>query len=470
MNKEKTDIIFSLGEDKAREHYTGELPDYLHYGFTEDDVIDLIALTADDKLRHARDSDFWVPIHAWRVLGQLGAQQAIKPLLDIFDDLMETDNDWALSELPCVMGLIGPSAIVPLASYMRDKRHTEYARVMAMDGLCEIAKKDATVRADILTIYRAYLKDPDLEMSAMNGLLLACTLDLDGKELAEDIRPLFDKECVDLGVVGDMEDVEIALGLRDERETPRLSFEQMYGISREYIGDMTQQQILDMLDKELEKPTDEEDVVAWLNYYVMFYGNDDSVLDASELDGFCAALACSPEMIVPSTWIPAMWGGEELMPEWESVQEAQHFNEFLFIAYNHVISALNDNQYEPLFWLSNVDGKQGEMVDEWCGGFLKGVDLWGALSSIDAVIVDKALAPIRLFATQSGFEKLRTMTVDEIEQHQGLIEPATKQLFLYFLENRNDLVSPVTRNEAKIGRNDPCPCGSGKKYKKCCLH
>jgi len=24
------------------------------------------------------------------------------------------------------------------------------------------------------------------------------------------------------------------------------------------------------------------------------------------------------------------------------------------------------------------------------------------------------------------------------------------------------------RNEAKVGRNDPCPCGSGKKFKKCC--
>ena len=24
------------------------------------------------------------------------------------------------------------------------------------------------------------------------------------------------------------------------------------------------------------------------------------------------------------------------------------------------------------------------------------------------------------------------------------------------------------RSEAKVGRNDPCPCGSGKKYKKCC--
>ncbi|MEQ1674882.1 MAG: SEC-C metal-binding domain-containing protein [Candidatus Nitrotoga sp.] len=28
---------------------------------------------------------------------------------------------------------------------------------------------------------------------------------------------------------------------------------------------------------------------------------------------------------------------------------------------------------------------------------------------------------------------------------------------------------PYIRPEPKIGRNDPCPCGSGKKYKKCCL-
>ncbi len=27
---------------------------------------------------------------------------------------------------------------------------------------------------------------------------------------------------------------------------------------------------------------------------------------------------------------------------------------------------------------------------------------------------------------------------------------------------------PIVREEPKIGRNDPCPCGSGKKYKKCC--
>jgi preprotein translocase subunit SecA len=29
-------------------------------------------------------------------------------------------------------------------------------------------------------------------------------------------------------------------------------------------------------------------------------------------------------------------------------------------------------------------------------------------------------------------------------------------------------IEPIRRQEKKIGRNEPCPCGSGKKYKKCC--
>ena len=38
----------------------------------------------------------------------------------------------------------------------------------------------------------------------------------------------------------------------------------------------------------------------------------------------------------------------------------------------------------------------------------------------------------------------------------------------YFVDGK--LVPPVTevRTQPKVGRNDPCPCGSGKKYKKCC--
>ena len=34
-------------------------------------------------------------------------------------------------------------------------------------------------------------------------------------------------------------------------------------------------------------------------------------------------------------------------------------------------------------------------------------------------------------------------------------------------EEAEEKTQPVKRESKKIGRNDPCPCGSGKKYKKC---
>jgi uncharacterized protein YecA (UPF0149 family) len=39
-----------------------------------------------------------------------------------------------------------------------------------------------------------------------------------------------------------------------------------------------------------------------------------------------------------------------------------------------------------------------------------------------------------------------------------------------FLRSQRGEVESIDRIAAKIGRNDRCPCGSGKKYKKCCLH
>ena len=34
----------------------------------------------------------------------------------------------------------------------------------------------------------------------------------------------------------------------------------------------------------------------------------------------------------------------------------------------------------------------------------------------------------------------------------------------------SDRTRPIENVTTKLGRNDPCPCGSGKKYKKCCMH
>ena len=52
------------------------------------------------------------------------------------------------------------------------------------------------------------------------------------------------------------------------------------------------------------------------------------------------------------------------------------------------------------------------------------------------------------------------------EDLQPLIEPQEKAMF--FSHSGEETAAPKKREGKKVGRNDPCPCGSGKKYKRCC--
>jgi len=58
-------------------------------------------------------------------------------------------------------------------------------------------------------------------------------------------------------------------------------------------------------------------------------------------------------------------------------------------------------------------------------------------------------------------------SVDEIEE--AFQRRKKKELEQARMAGAGDMqVQQVVRSGAKVGRNDPCPCGSGKKYKKCC--
>ena len=448
MTTAKTDILFTLGEASRG---SGDWPDYLQYGFDQSDEAALLELVADQSL-YTADGDskeVWVPLHAWRTLGQLRSQRAVRPLIALFDELVE--DDWALSELPKVMGMIGQTALEPLSGFFIEQNHDEFARVMALDGLCEIAQRHPDQRGDVLRCYKNYLQQPDTSTTALNGLLVSYLLDLDAKELIDDIRTLFNRQCVDISCAGDLEEVEIKLGFRTERSTPK-------------------PRLYDHLDfSSLPRP-ESDDLIELIEYYLDYHGNDESVLDASELDGYFAAIGCAPHTIMPSLWMPGIWGGEELSPRWENVQDLQEFNQLIMTFYNHVMASMNEASHEAMFMEHEVDGRTYTIVDEWCEGFLRGVNLWGPIPSADAIVLETALEPIRLFATERGFEQLDKLSDDEIEQHQQAIEPAVRKLFLHFFEQRKQQSQPVVTAGQKVGRNDPCPCGSGKKYKKCCLH
>ena len=52
--------------------------------------------------------------------------------------------------------------------------------------------------------------------------------------------------------------------------------------------------------------------------------------------------------------------------------------------------------------------------------------------------------------------------------HHELAEFRKSEEKWYFYDGKAPQVRQVVRNAPKVGRNDPCPCGSGKKFKKCC--
>ncbi len=444
---DKTAILFQLGPANDHRNWL----DYLQYGFDEGDVAELVQLAGDEALNNAEaDSDaVWVPLHAWRALGQLRSPEAVAPLIALFEYLR--DDDWALGELGKVVGMAGESAIDPLAAYMSDRERDEFARAMAFDGLEEVVKTQPECRERVLENFRDYMSSPDSSNKTLNGLLMAKLLDLNAVELVDDMRRLFEMDCVDITAVGDMEDVEIEFGLRSERATPPPDFRQLYGLAPEL-------------------PADSDDLYAVVDYYLDRYGNDDSVLNCTELDGYFAAIACAPQLVRPSRWLPALWGGEDLSPAWESMDEANEFISIAMSMYNNVIDDLNQDNFQPLFLESDVKGRTYTIVDEWCHGFLRGVSLWGGLNKDDKSVLEQSLIPIRLLATKKGFEELDSMHDDAVELAQAKIEPAVLTLYRHFRSWPGQAPSTFVREIPKVGRNDPCPCGSGKKFKRCCLH
>jgi len=71
-----------------------------------------------------------------------------------------------------------------------------------------------------------------------------------------------------------------------------------------------------------------------------------------------------------------------------------------------------------------------------------------------------ALKAIVLFITELGQSDEPTVAVDQVLNAVYEEEAAPPSQVA---------AKPLTEEGAKVGRNDPCPCGSGKKYKKCCL-
>lgn len=199
-------------------------PDYRKMGLTETDIPELIRLVLDIELFLDESDEPWVwaPIHAWRALGQLKAENAVEPLLSLFK--IEEFGDWIGEELPQVMAMIGPTAVFPLEKYAENPNHGDYPRIYALECLLKIAGTHPDTTQNIKNFFIKNLKLFENQSRLFNAFLIWFLIDLKAREAAPLMEQAFAVNKVDHKVVGNWEDVQVDLGLLKERITPKSNY------------------------------------------------------------------------------------------------------------------------------------------------------------------------------------------------------------------------------------------------------
>jgi uncharacterized protein len=199
-------------------------------------------------------------------------------------------------------------------------------------------------------------------------------------------------------------------------------------------------------------------------------------MNVEALDGFFAALIAGPDTVMPSEYYREVFGGEMSDAcEFGSLDEANEILGLMMRRWNAIASTLFKGEvYVPLL-LEDEDGTVHG--NDWARGFMRGMgmryDGWAELVNNEEH--GGCLIPMMmLFHEHDEVPKMRPKPISPEQREEIIVHMAAGLLraYRYFREQRQ--VSPsahagdLRRTAPKVGRNEPCPCGSGKKYKKCC--
>jgi len=164
------------------------------------------------------------------------------------------------------------------------------------------------------------------------------------------------------------------------------------------------------------------------------YGDDHSVLNLAELDGYFCALVSSPAQVDIAEWFPAIWGGQN--PQWESAEEAK---QFLELCVRHMNSraaqlATDAEGFRARFDDTEHQGQTLTLAEEWCFGYIRGAAIgnWPELPAEQAAQLEK----ISWCAEQDNFELPADLDVQAHQQRVSEIEPAARALHDYWLAKR----------------------------------
>lgn len=198
------------------------------FGFNEEDVVQLLTLASDMEIYQFDYSDiaddegleFFGVIHAWHVLSALKAPEGKQLFIDVLEDAIGFEvDDWMFSAFRSLIAPYRKDMVEYMVDYIEDENHNEWVRIEYIEVLKDMLKaKEIEVSFVNLILEKLLISSND--RTVISGVISVC-MDLKLIHHHALIAQCFADKNVDIDHVGDLEDVEIAMGLRAERETER---------------------------------------------------------------------------------------------------------------------------------------------------------------------------------------------------------------------------------------------------------
>lgn len=210
---------------------------------------------------------------------------------------------------------------------------------------------------------------------------------------------------------------------------------------------------------------------------------EDEWITLSSADGFLAAVACSPEAIPEEQWMASLLPGPEVC---ESPADFEIAASLLKRRLHEIVDTCRAEpaEFYPVLEIDTDDAPLGEI---WAEGFVRGMSLrietWTPLLNHPACAV--MLMPILALADDDVLRSIeprkKKQRLERIRMTDAILETVPAILASAMILRRGGNLDEIPPLESlieqaeqemgiapKVGRNEPCPCGSGKKFKKCC--
>ncbi|WP_293813250.1 UPF0149 family protein [uncultured Bosea sp.] len=200
-----------------------------------------------------------------------------------------------------------------------------------------------------------------------------------------------------------------------------------------------------------------------------------------ELDGYLTGVVVTPQAapILPSVWMARIWGDDE--PIFGDDAQINAVLGAVIAHYNLLLSDIDRSlkrmeadrnvDYRPPFVVGD-EKPSHDAVRAWARGFWKAMTLapatWSGLVEDERTKV--VLEPfIGFFDLGGPHPELGPSDSDASLDAEAALIPRMILILrkLARIREAAGRSAPISRRE-KVGRNDPCLCGSGKKYKRCC--